>query len=68
MNPIEHVWMLMKRSLRSLETCPKTLVELKNTLEEIWNGIEQSFIQRLIDSMPDRIEALVKVGGKQTKY
>ena len=68
MNPIEHVWLFMKRKLQELSAKPKNIPALKDALLKIWDEMDQSVIQHLISSMPNRVSALVSAGGKSTKY
>ena len=68
MNPIEHVWNRMDYLLRKINPRPKNVEQVKNALVYIWGTIEQSYIQKIIDSMASRLEALVEAGGKSTRY
>jgi transposase len=49
LNPIEHLWSLLKRKLKSYAEEPKG-------------------IQELIESMPRRVEAVIRARGGYTKY
>ena len=68
MNPIEHVWEHVERELRKVRPYPRKKDGLMSCLSKIWNDMDQSVIQNLIDSMPSRVWALVVAEGKVTKY
>ena len=75
LNPIEHVWSLLKRSLPKLYP---ELVHLKaNTINRArlaeclitaWRQIDQDVIDRLIMSLPERLQSVKNAGGWYTKY
>jgi len=72
LNPIENAWHLLKSRLRKRftrsEHRPHTEDELWEALSEEWERIDQSTLDRLIDSMPERIAAVVKAEGAHTKW
>ena len=67
-NPIEHIWHHLKRKLAGYEIPPKGILELWDKVEEEWNKIPSEVCQNLIESMPRRIEAVLKAKGGYTKY
>lgn len=68
MNPIEHVWDMLGRRIRSRFPAPTTIRELEGALVEEWEAIPQDDIARLIQGMPRRIEALIRARGGNTRY
>jgi transposase len=68
LNPTEHLWVHVKRSLNKFETPPKGINELWERIQEVWNGIQPEICSNLIASMPNRIQAVLKSKGKWTKY
>ena len=74
-NPIEHVWKALKEELKKLDT---NLHELKKNEASIdwmkkqliiaWNSLPQDKIDRLIESLPRRLDAVIKAKGWYTKY
>ncbi|KAL5536250.1 hypothetical protein ACEPAF_71 [Sanghuangporus sanghuang] len=68
MNPIEHVWYLMKIAINKRAVRPRNEEELKRALLEEWEKIDIKIINNLIDSMPRRVEQLVEAKGGSTKY
>jgi hypothetical protein len=63
LNPIEHLWDKMGRSLKTLYPPALTLGDLGNHLTEIWNTIDQNDIRTLISSMGRRCEAVINARG-----
>lgn len=68
MNPIEHVWALLKNRLQKLQEKPTSRVSLISTLEREWTRIPQTQITNLIGTMPERVHALQLANGCSTKY
>jgi len=68
LNPLEHLWGHLKRSLVEHEHPPKRMKELWRRIEEEWNKIPAEVCQKLIESMPRRIEVVIKAKGGYTKY
>lgn len=68
MNPIEHMWDELKRRVRARQPVAQTIQELKTAIEEEWEMIPQNFIERLINSMPNRMRAVVDAHGGNTRY
>lgn len=66
LNPIENLWEEMKRKLRKRHIQNKAT--LKECLLEEWSNIEPSTTRRLVQSMPDRLRAVIKAKGGPTKY
>lgn len=68
LNPIEHLWVLLKVRLSQYGVPPKGTHELWERVEEVWNDIAVDECRRLIESMPRRIKAVIKAKGGNTKY
>jgi hypothetical protein len=68
LNPIEHLWHHLKRRLDDYEESPNGLHELWARCEVEWEKIDKSACQSLIESMPRRIEAVIRAKGGYTKY
>lgn len=68
LNPIEHLWHHLKRKLAEYQEPPKGILELWERVEGEWNKIGPEVCQNLIESMPRRVEAVVKANGGYTKY
>ena len=68
MNPIEHVWDLLKRSVKSRMPPPNNLSEMRNVLLEEWQRLPQETIDNIINSMPRRMETFVRARKGNTRY
>jgi hypothetical protein len=68
MNPIENAWKLLKEWVNGRPTIPANVEELKGALLEEWERIDIEFINRLVESMPERVQALRKAKGGPTKW
>ena len=68
LNPIEHLWVYIKKKLEEYPEPPKGILELWERAEAEWNKIPMEVCQNLIESMPRRIEAVIKAKGGNTKY
>lgn len=67
-NPLEHLWMHLKRQLSRYEKAPKGVWELWERAAKVWEGIDAEVCQRLIESIPNRLAEVVKARGGNTKY
>ena len=65
-NPIEHVWAHMKRELRGKMFKNKN--DLKMALLALWEDISQEFLEKLVQSMPRRVKAVLSEKGGHTSY
>jgi transposase len=68
LNPIEHLWEHLKRQLNRHPDSPQGVWELWERVEAEWCEIKAEECQKLIESMPRRIEAVIKAKGGHTKY
>ena len=68
LNLIEHLWSHVKRKLGEYETEPAWLDELWIRLQKEWDEIPVDVVRNLIESMPRRVQAVLKAKGGHTKY
>jgi hypothetical protein len=68
LNPIEHLWIHLKKKLAEYETEPNGMLELWERVQAEWNKIPKEVCMGLIESMPRHIAALLKAKGGYTKY
>ena len=68
LNPLEHLWFLLKRRLGEYSEPPKGILELWEHIQVEWEKIEVGECQRLIESMPRRIEEVIKAKGGHASY
>jgi DDE superfamily endonuclease len=67
-NPIEHLWHILKMALKEYPEPPKGAHELWDRVVVEWSKIPVETCQKLIESMPRRIAAVIKAKGGHTKY
>lgn len=68
LNVIEHVWGYIKHKLNEYEQPPESLDELWDRVQEAWASIPLEFLQGLYESMPRRMEEVVKNKGGHIEY
>lgn len=68
LNPIEHIWDLMSRSIHQRHDAPQTVQELTHALIQVWEEIPQETIGNLIRSMPRRCREVIVARGGHTRY
>ena len=68
LNPIEHLWDELERRLRSRPLRPKNKGELFVALHEEWKRIQPPVYQKLVESLPRRIDAVITAKGGSTPY
>lgn len=68
MNPIEHMWALLKNEIYKLNI--NSISELKVAIKDAWENsdILKKHAKCLISSMPRRVKAILKAKGGITKY
>ena len=63
---IENLWAYMRFELRKFKI--KTKNELIKTVTDIWQKIPLSYIRGLYDSIPRRVESVLRSKGAAIKY
>lgn len=68
LNPIEHLWSIIKTKLGRFGEAPKGTHDLWDRVQEVSKDISLDTCRSLISSMPDRVKAVLKARGGQTRY
>jgi transposase len=68
LNPIEHVWYLIKCVIQKMNPRPMSIPSMKAAILKAWDEYNVDVMDRLVDSMPARIAAVIKARGGNTKY
>ncbi|KIK24212.1 hypothetical protein PISMIDRAFT_98857 [Pisolithus microcarpus 441] len=68
LNPIDDFWGCLKRRLAQHENPPSGIHDLWERVQVEWEGIPAEECQKLIESMPKRVQAVLKAKGGYTKY
>lgn len=66
LNPLENLWSYLDYKCKNRK--PASKEELYQCLLEQWRAIPNDLLMKLSDSMPDRINAVLKAKGYATKY
>ena len=66
--PIENLWDVPEKALRSCPTLPSSIKDLGEKWMQHWTEINLVTSQRLIETMPQRMRAVIKAKGGPTKY
>ena len=68
LNPIENVWGILVRDVYADNRQYQTVEELKTAIIRAWNRLPQETVNRLVESMRDRIFEVIQRSGKVTHY
>ena len=76
LNPIEHVWVELKRRLHQKYLGignptggpDKVKARMAEVQPEIWEKILEVYFEKLWKSMPDRVAAVIDANGWYTRY
>lgn len=68
LNPIEHLWSYLKESCAYTQSRQSPWRSYGSGVQEVWTNIPISYIQKLYESMPRRMEAVVHSHGGHTKH
>uniref|UniRef100_A0A803J4G0 Tc1-like transposase DDE domain-containing protein n=1 Tax=Xenopus tropicalis TaxID=8364 RepID=A0A803J4G0_XENTR len=66
LNPIEHIWDIMSRSIHQRHVAPQTIQVLVDALVQVWEEIPQETIHHLIRSMPRHCREVMQARGGHT--
>jgi hypothetical protein len=68
LNPIEHIWHQLKIKLSRYETNAKGVHELWERCDREWNTFTTETCRKYIDTMPARVQAVLKAKGCSTNF
>lgn len=66
LNPIENVWSVMKVNIAKRH--PKNVRQLRKIVDEEWDKCGRELAQKLVKSMPHRIQAVIAAEGDYIMY
>ena len=66
LNPIENAWNFLKDKIQ--ERQPSNIIELQQELKKLWVTLDSTYFAALSDSMPKRLQMVIKSKGEMTKY
>ena len=68
LNIIKRIWLYMKRELQKSAVDIATKNDLLREIQSVWRNIELDYIKNLCQSMPDRLDNVIKTKGHLSKY
>ncbi len=68
LSPIEQLWDVVEREIHILDVQPANLQQLRDAIMSIWTNISEECFQHLVESMPRRINAVMKAKVGPTRY
>lgn len=68
LSPIEPVWLELKKHLRALPHLPTTVPQLIETVKSIWEELPISDIDKHVDTMNERVKAVLEAKGSHTPF
>ncbi|KAJ8880495.1 hypothetical protein PR048_016965 [Dryococelus australis] len=68
LNPIEHLWDKLDRRMMARQVRPKSIAQHLKWLQEEWRRIPVDVLQRLVESMPDRVAAVIAARSVPTRF
>lgn len=68
LDPMEHLWDVAERESRTMEAKPTDPQQLKDAIVSAWGKISEECFRRVVESMPQRIQAVLKAKGGPTRY
>ncbi|GFW28721.1 transposable element Tcb1 transposase [Trichonephila clavipes] len=68
LNPIEHLWDELERRLRSQPNRPSLLQALTSAVMDAWKAIPMVTNQKLMESLPKRVQVVIHTKGGPTSY
>ena len=63
LNPIEQIWAIMKQKLYTQKSFPTNRDELIKSFFRIWDELPESLLVSLSNSIPERLELVLKNKG-----
>jgi transposase len=68
LNPIENIWAYMKREFAAKYKYVSSQADMQRIIIDMWNNFDDSMWNKLIESMPARMQAVIKAKGGPTRY
>jgi len=68
LNPIEPVWRLMKSRISKLHPWPQNNKDMIAAIQNEWNAITDYELGQILDTIIDRVDAVLTTNGGHTKY
>ena len=68
LNLIEGVWWLIKSRIRKRTPRPQTNSLMRDAIQQEWDNISSQDLELLLQSMPERVHAVLAADGGHTRF
>lgn len=69
LNPLDFcVWGIMLEKFRQFQPKPKTVVQLRAALQQIWDNLSQQTLKKAVLSTRERLQACVQAEGEHFEH
>ena len=68
LNPIENLWDFLEKRIRKHRPRPTNKSDFFALLKSEWDKIPECYLIKLVNSMPNRVKAVIDSKGNPTKY
>ena len=68
LNPIENIWSYMKDIIARDYAQVSSAKEMKRIVQDMWQQFTDGQWDKLIESMPNRMEAVIAANGGSTRF
>jgi transposase len=67
-NPIESVWHKLKKIIQALPHPPTSVLKLIKAVQDAWDALEIPDIDKYVDTMSERVQAVLDANGGHTRF
>ena len=68
LNPMEPVWHELKKLIQELPQIPTTIPKLIQAVHDAWEVLAIPNIDKYVDTMPERVQAILNASGGHTRF
>jgi len=68
LNPIENIWAFIEQELFNKRNKIKTVQDVWAQTRDIFHDLALTYIRKLYDSLPERLEFIIKAKGNRINY
>ena len=68
LNPIEPIWHELKKLIRALPQIPTTIAKLIQAIHNAWEVLATPDIDKYIDTLPKRVQAVLDASRSHTRF
>uniref|UniRef100_A0A3Q2PSX3 Mitochondrial ribosomal protein L58 n=1 Tax=Fundulus heteroclitus TaxID=8078 RepID=A0A3Q2PSX3_FUNHE len=68
LNAMEHLWEMVEREVRTMAAQPTSQQQLRDAIVSAWTKASEESFRHVVESMPQRVKAVLKAKGGPTRY